>query len=128
LPWFPLQLEVAEPSAEVPSVATAGTAASHPSTAPQQQQQQPQQQQQAAMQVLSTAAAGMTGPAKGVDPVALADLGARAFRILADVGAQAFVTEAWSKHLKERAAMVRGHFWVIYMVEEGCMWRCFSGC
>lgn len=88
-----MQVELALPCAEVPTIRPPAAANAD--------------EQQTATQVLSSIAASTTGPAQGVDPVALADLGARAFSILANFGCQLLGQQPWTQHLQERAAMVR---------------------
>lgn len=92
-PCLTIQVELALPSAEVPLLRPPAAASAD--------------QQQSATCVLSSIAASTTGPAQGVDPVALADLGARAFSILANFGCQLLGSQPWTQHLQERAAMVR---------------------
>jgi hypothetical protein len=65
------------------------------------------QQQIVASDVLSAVANSMQGPAQGMDPVAVVDLAARAFRVLADFGSEMHSTQPWAQHLRERSAMVR---------------------
>lgn len=89
-----LQDEVAVPSVEAPGI---------PPPAPSNGQQQ---QEQPVLAVLRGVADSTTGPAQGMDPIALVDLGSRAFSILADVAAGMFSTQPWAQHLQQRSAMV----------------------
>jgi hypothetical protein len=94
-----LQDEVAVPSIQAPTLSAQAAAAAGDGLQDQQQQQ-----------ILQQIADSMPGSARGMDPVAVVDLAARAFSILAEFGAGLYASQPWAHHLQERAAMVCAGF------------------
>lgn len=90
-----LQDEVAVPSIQAPTLSAQAAAAAGDGLQDQQQQ------------ILQQIADSMPGSARGMDPVAVVDLAARAFSILAEFGAGLYSSQPWAHHLQERAVMVR---------------------